>query len=70
MMTKVFIGVSVGVFLYGILQGDGLFSSSLGDRPARLRLNPILVDANGEMVAHLHEPSSTSGCSTWPSTCS
>ena len=48
MMTKVFIGISVGVFLYGVLRGDGLFSSSLGVVQRNYGLNPILVDANGE----------------------
>jgi membrane associated rhomboid family serine protease len=48
MMTKAFIGISVGVFLYGVLRGDGLFSSSLGVVQRNYGLNPILVDANGE----------------------
>ena len=52
LMTKVFIGISVAVFLLSLAGGDGLFgglaSSGINDVQRDYGLNPILIDAGGE----------------------
>ena len=51
LMTKVFIGVSVAVFLLSLVGGGGLgelTSSRINDVQRDFGLNPILIDAGGE----------------------
>jgi membrane associated rhomboid family serine protease len=48
LMTKVFIGISVAVFLLSLTGGNGLLSSGVNDVQRDYGLNPILIDAGGE----------------------